>query len=262
MELAGRRVLVTGASRGIGEALARRLAERGAVVALVARSGDAIRALAMELGGTAHPADLTDPDQVRSLVGRVEDEAGPIEVLVNNAGIDRVGWIGDTSADDVEELLRINLVTPVELCRQLVPRMVERGGGHLVNISSTAGLGAFPGLVAYSTSKAGLTHFTAGLRADLKGLPVGTTVVELGPVPSDMLDHIDEYPPARAAFRRGYRCGVVADVPRDVVAQEVVEAIEKGRRHVRLPRRMVGFSLLAEAPRRITELLLAGVPAR
>ena len=262
MDLSGRRVLVTGASRGIGEALARRLAERGAVVALVARNGDALRSMAMELGGTAHPADLTDPEQVRSLVGRVEDEAGPVDVLVNNAGIDRAGWIGDVSADDVEELLRINLVTPIELCRQIIPRLVERGSGHLVNISSTAGLGAFPGLVPYSTSKAGLTHFTAGLRADLKGLPIGTTLVELGPVPSDMLDHIDQYAPAKAAFRRGYRVGVVADVPRDVVASAVVEAIEKDRRHVRLPRRMVLFSLLAEAPRRITEVLLAGVPAR
>jgi uncharacterized protein len=262
MDLDGRRVLVTGASRGIGEALARRFATAGASVALVARNGDAIRALAVELGGTAHPTDLTDREQVRSLVARVEDEAGPVDVLVNNAGVDRAGWIASQGADDLEDLFRLNLITPTELCRQAIPGMVDRGRGHIVNISSSAGVGAFPGLAAYSASKAGLTHLTAGLRADLKGLDVGTTVVELGPVPTDMLDHVESYEPSARSFRRGYRLGILADVSRETVADRVVEAVEKGRRHVRLPRRLMGFSLLTEAPRRVTELLLTGVRPR
>src|SRR3954452_2976515 len=89
MELRGRRVLITGASRGIGEGLARRFASEGAAVALVARSADAIEKLAADLGGTAHPADLADPAQVATLINHVEDEAGPIEVLVNNGGVAR-----------------------------------------------------------------------------------------------------------------------------------------------------------------------------
>jgi uncharacterized protein len=262
VDLRGKRVLVTGASRGIGEALARRFVEHGAQVALVARSGDAIRALAVELGGTAHPADLTDAQQVRALIQRVEDEAGPVDVLVSNAGIDHTGALVDIDPDDLEALFRLNLLAPADLCRQVLPRMIARGSGHVVNISSMSGIGVFPGMVAYSSSKAGLTHLTAGLRADLKGLPVRTTVVELGPIPTDMLDHVGSYQPAAKSFRRGYRVALVADVPRDVVAAEVVKAVERGRRHVRLPRRMAPLAAITEAPRRLTELMLTGVRAR
>jgi short-subunit dehydrogenase len=262
MELAGARVLVTGASRGIGEEIAREVARRGAAVALVARSGDRLRSLAAELGGTAHPADLGDPEQVRDLVGRVEEEAGPVDVLVNNAGIDLAGWLPDAPSEELRAIYQLNLVTPAELCRQVIPRMLGRGRGHLVNISSMAGVGVFPGLVAYSSTKAGLTHFTAGLRADLRGLPIGTTVVELGPIPTDMLDHVESYPPTQRSFRRGYRLGLVADVPKQRVAAAVADAVARGRRHVRLPRRMAPFAVTTELPRRITELILTGVRPR
>lgn len=181
MELGGQRVLITGASRGIGEMTARRFAEAGAPVALVARNEEALQALAAELGGTAHAADLTEPEVVRGLLDRVEREAGPVAVIVNNAGIDLVGHVTDLSADDLEAIYRLNLLAPAELCRQAVPRMLVRGAGHLVNVSSMAGVASFPGLAAYSSTKAGLTQFTAGLRADLRGTPVGTTLVELGP---------------------------------------------------------------------------------
>src|SRR5438552_17574934 len=143
MELAGRRVMITGASRGIGEALAERFAAAGTRVALVARSEGPLKELAGRLGGTAHPADLADPEQVAGLVDRVEADGGPIDVLVNNAGIDTTGAFINTAPSDVEFLYRLNLVTPVELCRQLVPRMLDRGRGHIVNVSSLAGVGPF-----------------------------------------------------------------------------------------------------------------------
>src|SRR6476620_7421959 len=175
MELRGKRVLITGASRGIGDALARRFAAVGAHVALVARSADAIEKLAADLGGTAHPADLADPAQVATLINKVEDEAGPVDVLVNNAGVAPTsGAIQNWPRDDLEQIYRVNLVSPAELCRQVIPRMLQRGGGHIVNVSSLAGTATFPGLTAYSSTKAGLTHFTCGLRADLKKLPIGT----------------------------------------------------------------------------------------
>src|SRR5438552_943950 len=101
MELRGKRVLITGASRGIGEELARRFARAGATVALVARSADAIDKLAADLGGSAHPADLADHAQVERLVHRVEDEAGAVDVLVNNAGIDITKSFADYTRDDV-----------------------------------------------------------------------------------------------------------------------------------------------------------------
>src|SRR5690349_18104593 len=141
MELRGKRVLITGASRGIGEALARRFVTEGATVALVARSADAIEKLAADLGGTAHPADLADAAQVATLINRVEDEAGPVDVLVNNAGLaPTIGAIQSWDRDELEEIYRVNLLAPAELCRQVIPRMLHRGGGHIVNVSSLAGV--------------------------------------------------------------------------------------------------------------------------
>jgi short-subunit dehydrogenase len=259
MELHGKRVLVTGASRGIGMALAEHFARAGATVALVARSADAISKLAADLGGTAHPADLGDPAQVERLVQRVEDEAGPVDVLVNNAGIDITKSIADYSHDDVQRIVQINLIAPMDLCRQAIPRMLQRGTGHLVNISSLSACGVYPGLAAYSATKAGLSHFTAGLRADLKGLPIQTTVVEMAGVPTDMLDNVDTYKPCADSFQRGYRLQLVVDTPVETIASATVEAVQKGRRHVRYPKRAVLFPLLSEAPRRMTELILSGV---
>ncbi len=260
MDVRGKRVLITGASRGIGEAFAHAFAGAGATVALVARTKDAIRDLAADLGGTAHPADLSDPTQVADLVGRVEDEAGPIDVLVNNAGVGLPVAFAESS--DLREVTQVNYLAPAELCRQIIPRMLERGGGHIVNISSLAGVAVFPGLVSYCASKAALSHFTAGLRADLRGLPIGTTLVELGPIPTEMLAGVDDYEPTAKSFQRFYRTHLMVDVPREKVADEVVEAVQKGRRHVRIPKRAALFPLLTEAPRRVAELMLSGVPHR
>src|SRR5215217_7844849 len=110
MKLRGKRVLVTGASRGIGEATARAFAAAGAKVALVARNADALAKVADEVGGTAHPADLSDPDTAARLV----DEVGAIDVLVNNAGLDAVGEFAATDAAAIESIYRVNLLTPVQ----------------------------------------------------------------------------------------------------------------------------------------------------
>ncbi|MBA3303939.1 MAG: SDR family NAD(P)-dependent oxidoreductase [Actinomycetota bacterium] len=262
MELSGKRVLITGASRGIGAALAESFAGAGARVALVARSGTALEELAGRLGGTAHRADLADPAQVSGLVGRIEADGGAFDVLVNNAGIDAGGTFHLAAPEDIEVAYQVNLLAPVELCRQVLPGMLQRKGGHIVNVSSLAGVGAFPGLTIYSSTKAGLTHFTAGLRADLRGTPVRTTVVELGPVPTDMLDHIDDHRQIAASFRRFYQLRLLVDVPKEQVAEDVVAAVRTGRRHVRHPRRALAFPLLTEAPRRLTEVLLTGVRPR
>src|SRR5271156_117665 len=150
MELRGKRVLITGASRGIGEALARAVAGAGATVALVARTEASIRALAAELGGTAHPADLSDPKQVAILISHVEDEAGPVDVLVNNAGVGTPAAFTEAPDEDLRLVTEVNYLAPAELCRQVIPRMLGRGGGHIVNVSSGADCMVIPGLVTYS----------------------------------------------------------------------------------------------------------------
>jgi short-subunit dehydrogenase len=253
-------VLVTGASRGIGEAIATACAGAGARVALVARSEGPLKELASQLGGTAHATDLGDPAAVDGLIERVEADGGPIDVLINNAGIDLSGAFVAASHHDLEQIYRINLLSPVHLCRQVLPGMLARGRGHIVNVSSLAGAAVFPGLVAYSSTKAGLTHFTAGLRADLKGKPIGLTVVELGPIPTEMLSHVDSYRPTQASFNRFYKLQILVDVPREKVAADVVDAIVRNRRHVRHPKRAAFNVALTETPRRLVEVLLAGVP--
>jgi len=262
MELRGKRMLITGASRGIGESLAHAFAGAGAAVALVARTSDALRTIAAELGGTAHPADLSDPTQVATLFDRIEDEAGPIDVLVNNAGIGTGAYFGEVSSDHLRRITEVNYLAAAELCRQAIPRMLGRGGGHIVNVSSMADCAVFPGLVAYSASKAALSHFTAGLRADLRGLSIGTTLVELGPIPTELLAEAEDYQPTADSFARFYRIRLAVDVPRETVADEVVAAVQRGRRYVRIPKRAAMFPMLCEAPRRIAEVLLTGVPHR
>ncbi len=261
MDLTGKRVLITGASRGIGEALAVRFAGAGARVALVARSAAPLEALAGRLGGTAHPTDLGDPAQVDGLVDRVESEGGPVDVIVNNAGIDRTGDFATQQAGDIEAVYRLNLLTPVELCRQAVPRMLARGHGQIVNISSLSGLAPFPGMALYSSSKAGLSAFTAGLRLDLRGTPILTTLVELGPVRTALLDSVNTYGPTRASFERSYRTGMMVDTPVAKATAAIVNAVTRGRQYVVLPKRAIPVALLAQAPRRSVRTFLTGIPS-
>jgi short-subunit dehydrogenase len=264
MQLEGRRVLVTGASKGIGRGLAKGFAQAGAVVALVARNAAAIEALARECGGTAHPADLSDRDQVAGLIERVEREAGPIDVLVNNAGLSHIDYVLHQTPAQIDEIFATNLLAPVHLCRQAIPRMLERGAGHVVNISSIAAVLSPPGLVHYGATKAALSHYTACLRQDLRGLPIGLTVVELGSVPTDLDDQTQAYGPYRALRRRLRKSERDADdrVPVEVVVRAVVDAVLHDRRHVRLPRSLAPLAMLTEAPRRVSEWIFRSVDPR
>lgn len=259
MELAGRRVLITGASRGIGEALADEFARAGALLALVGRDSVALGDLARRLGGSSYVADLADPGQLQGLIARIESDGGPVDVLVNNAGVDTTGDFVGQEASAVETLYRTNLLAPVELCRQILPGMVARSSGHIVNVSSFAGVSMFPGLAAYGSSKAGLSHFTAGLRADLRGRAVGTTLVELGPVATDLLTRAKDYPPTGDSFGRAEEFRLLRDLDPGAVATEIVTAVRLARRHVRLPKRAAVAAALVEAPRRATEWLLTGI---
>ncbi len=263
VDIRGSHVVITGASRGIGAALADEFAARGAGVTLVARSIDGLQAVASRTGGRVVPADLTDPDAVRGLISRIEDEAGPVDVLVNNAGIDLTGAFLEMAPEDIERMVRLNAITVAELTRQVLPGMIARGRGHVVQISSLAGVGTFPGIAVYAATKAFVTHLTAGIRLEMKGLPVGFTVVEPGLVtPTDMADSVTSYAPTEASFRRFHRLGLLVDVPVTSLARHTVRAVERGRRTVRLPRRSRLFPMLNNAPRRIVEAILAGVPRR
>jgi short-subunit dehydrogenase len=258
MKVSGARVVVTGASRGIGAAVAADLAGRGARVVLVARSAEALDKVAAELGGEAFPADLADSSAIEALVRSIEAD-GPIDVLVNNAGVDLTGDLVNLADAEIAQLLAVNLSAPMLLCRAVIPGMQRRGHGHIVNVSSLAGTNAIRGLAPYSATKAGLSHFTAALRADLKQTNVTTTLAEIGPVGSTMLDSLRAHEPTRRALARLERLHLSVDLDQAVVVDALVGAIEREKRHVRLPKRAALFPMIVETPRRLTEILLAGV---
>ena len=181
MELEGALVLVTGGSRGIGAALAFAYADEGASVVVAARSEGDLRQVAERIGGVAHVADLSDPEVVDGLVAAVEAAYGPVDVLVNNAGIETVDPVATVDPDSVRTAARVNLEAPMVLTRRVLPGMLERNRGAVVFMSSLAGTAGFPGMGPYCATKAGLNNFAASLRIELKGTPISTTLVAPGP---------------------------------------------------------------------------------
>src|SRR5271168_3447960 len=141
MEIGGTRVLLTGATGGIGQAIARALAGKGAHVVLTGRRADVLEPLAGELGGTALAVDLSDP----AATAQLAEDAGAIDILVANAGLPGNGSLDSFSEEQVDRVLDVNLRAPIELTRALAPAMVARGHGHFVFISSLSGKAAAPG---------------------------------------------------------------------------------------------------------------------
>lgn len=261
MDLNGARIVITGGSRGIGEAIARDLAKKGAHLALVARNEELLETVVGSLpNAVAVAADLSNRVAVDGLIARCEAAlGGPIDVLVNNAGVDEVGFFADATAEDIVRIHQINLLTPIELCRQALVAMRARGKGHVVNVSSMAGSVGFSGMSLYCSTKAGLSNFSGILRRELKNTGVGLTIVELGPIPSDMLTHVYAFPATMKAFTRFRRLQLLPNVPKERVAKEVVAAIESGRQCVRLPRRAAVFPMARAFPQRAVNLLTRGI---
>jgi uncharacterized protein len=173
MELSGSRVLLTGATGGLGKAIARALSARGASVVLTGRKAEVLEPLAAETAGRALPADLARPEAVDELVG----QAGEVDVLVANAAVPGSWPLPEYTVEEIDRALTVNLRAPILLARALAPAMVARGRGHLVFVSSLSGKAASPGSSIYSATKFGLRGFALGLREDLAGTGVGASVV-------------------------------------------------------------------------------------
>jgi short-subunit dehydrogenase len=176
MALLDGNVLVTGATGGIGRAIAQAFAARGAKLVLSGRRTDALHALASELGARGVTADLGNRAEVSTLVA----EAGEIDVLVANAALPGTGLLTHLSQSQIDQMLEVNLRAPVALARALVPGMMERRRGHLVFISSLNGRVASPQSSIYSAAKFGLRGFALALRQDLRDQGVGVSVVMPG----------------------------------------------------------------------------------
>jgi short-subunit dehydrogenase len=189
--VSGKTVLLTGAASGIGRATALELARRGARLVLVDINAEGVAAVAQACGALGAAAshvvvDLGNMAAVDALVARAQDELGPIDVLINNAGVAVVGPFARTQAADWEWIFSINVLGPLRLTRGLLPAMLARGSGHVVIVASLAGLIGAPGMVAYSTTKFALVGFAESLRLELFGSGVGVTTVCPGHVRTNL----------------------------------------------------------------------------
>jgi 3-oxoacyl-[acyl-carrier protein] reductase len=186
--LAGKVAVVTGASKGIGEAIARRLCVEGASVALLARSADLLTALANDLGvnrAVAIPCNIANPDDVRAAFAAIGKRFGAIDILVNNAGLIGMSLLADASDQSITDMVSTNLLGTFFCSREAIALMKESGGGHIVNISSRSVELARPYLSVYSATKAGLEVFTRTLAAELRPDHISVSTIRVGPTASE-----------------------------------------------------------------------------
>jgi len=218
MNLAGRTALVTGASGGLGQAIARGLARRGADLVLSARRVEVLESLAAEIGGRVVPCDLAD----RAAVERLVSEAGAVDVLIANAGVSVAGRVERSSIEEIDRVLDVNLRAPIVLARLLCEGMAERGGGHIVFISSLNGKVGTVRTSIYAATKFGLRGFGQSLREDMRSRGVGVSTVFPGFIRDAGMFHDSgtRLPP------------YVGTKSPDDVARAVIRAIERDRSEI------------------------------
>jgi short-subunit dehydrogenase len=230
MQLEGKRIILTGAAGGIGQALAHALAARGAWLAMVGRSQESLRPLCTELtqrGCNAVPiiADLTDATACERVVRETVTELGGVDLLINNAGISSFHPLMEEDPERLDAIIRLNLGAPILLSRALLPRLLAQGSGQIVNIGSTFGSIGFAWFAAYSASKAGLRGFSEALRRELADSGVGVTYIAPRAVHTPLN--------SEATLRMAAAVKMNMDSP-EWVADRIVAAIERGRKDVYL----------------------------
>lgn len=218
MDISGSTVLLTGATGGIGQAIAQAVADRGGRLIVTGRRGDMLEELAAEYGGRAVVVDLAE----RADVTRLIEEVGDVDIVIANAALPASGALDSFTVNEIDRALDVNLRAPIVLAREFAPRMAAQGRGHLLFMSSILGKSAMTGSAVYSATKYGLRGFSAALRADLRESGVGVSVVFPGMVREAGMfaDTKVDLPP-----------GAGTSSPQEVAAA-VVSAIEKNRGEV------------------------------
>jgi len=193
-DLTGKVALVTGASGGIGEAVARALYAQGASVVLHGTRAEKLDALKADLGARAFalPADLADRAAVAGLVDAAAAMAGPVSILVNNAGITRDGLLMRMKDDDWDTVLEVNMTASMSLCRSALRSMMKARTGRIISISSVVGVTGNPGQTNYAASKAGMIGFSKSLAAEVASRGLTVNVVAPGFIETPMTDVLDD----------------------------------------------------------------------
>lgn len=232
MQWQGSTVVITGASRGIGRAVALAAATKGARVGLIARDEADLKAVLAETGGRGAlaAADVADPDALTAAIGALEAELGPTDVLVANAGIGAYGAFADTTAEEIERIVRVNVLGTVHAIRAVVPGMIERRRGHLVTIGSIAGRIGSPFEAIYSATKFAGVGLTEALVVELEPYGISVSMVNPGPVAT----HFGE------ARGHPYDRPSPKPVPAEHVASAVINAVESNRHEQYVPRSFRG----------------------
>jgi 3-oxoacyl-[acyl-carrier protein] reductase len=193
-DLAGKKTLVTGASGGIGGAIATALHRQGAVVAISGTRREALDQRAAELGERVHilPCNLSEKQEVEALVPSAEEALGGLDILVNNAGITRDGLFLRMKDEDWEDVIAVNLTSVFRLCRAAVKGMMRRRYGRIINITSIVGVTGNPGQGNYTASKAGMIGMTKSLAAEVASRTVTVNCVAPGFIASPMTDALND----------------------------------------------------------------------
>lgn len=223
-EAAGKRVLITGASSGLGAALASGLAAREAVVGLIARRRDRLAEVLADCRRSSPDsamwvADLGDSSSVGELALRAWDGLGGIDVLINNAAIPKRRVVTELRPDEVEEVMRVNFFAPMRMTLALLPRMLARGSGLVVNVSSVGGRLPIIHETAYCASKSALCGWSEAMAVDLYGTGVSVKLIEPGPVDTEIWDQLGSEEPIYQGPK----------VPAAEVAEGIIEAIGSDR---------------------------------
>jgi short-subunit dehydrogenase len=221
--------VVTGASSGIGEAIAVELARRGHQVVLVARRTDRLQVLAEKLSPAAHvlPADLSDRDERAGLASRIAALGLTPDILINNAGLARRATVAKSVPEQQLNLIEVDVAAVVDLCSRFLPGMVERGRGAVLNVSSLAGFYPLPGHAAYGAAKAFVLSYTESLRSELRGTGVVASALCPGPVDTEF-DGV-------AGFSAGERAATLPSFmwkSADEVARAAIDGLDAGKRRV------------------------------
>jgi NADP-dependent 3-hydroxy acid dehydrogenase YdfG len=224
-----RTALVTGASSGIGAAVVERLCREGIEVHALARGAGALAALAGRTGCVPHALDVTDLAAVTRLTTSV-----PFDILVNNAGVDRPAGLMKGSAEDIDLLVDVNLRAVLQLCRLVVPGMIARDRGHVINVSSIAAAYNFGGNSIYHATKAAVSMLSRQLRIDAFGRRVRVTEICPGRVATDIFAHVHgDTPEVRAKFIDGFELPEASDIA-DAIAFAIAAPIAVNVGHMEI----------------------------